>query len=66
MEVNSDVNRDQVEKLDRELMERERAREMKKKMEWKAKEEEAAWPGGSSCLNFEKLPGDILRGNNGF
>uniref|UniRef100_A0A6N2KJ40 UDP-glycosyltransferases domain-containing protein n=1 Tax=Salix viminalis TaxID=40686 RepID=A0A6N2KJ40_SALVM len=59
-------SRDQVEKLVRDLMEGERATEMKKKMEWKAKEEAAAWPGGSSSLNFEKLPGDILRENNGF
>jgi hypothetical protein len=38
LEINADVNRDQVEKLVRELMEGEKAKEMKRKaMEWKKK-----------------------------
>lgn len=38
MEINADVNRDQVEKLVRELMEGEKGKEMKRKaMEWKKK-----------------------------
>ncbi|CBI19176.3 unnamed protein product, partial [Vitis vinifera] len=57
MEIDSDVKRDEVAKLVRELMEGEKGKEMKKKtMEWKHTAEAATTgPDGSSYLNLEKM-----------
>ncbi|OVA07951.1 UDP-glucuronosyl/UDP-glucosyltransferase [Macleaya cordata] len=61
MEIDSNVKRDEVEKLVRELMEGEKGKEMKNRaMEWKKRAHEAAAPGGSSYVNFEKLVNKIL------
>nr|GMC50570.1 7-deoxyloganetin glucosyltransferase-like [Ipomoea batatas] len=56
-EIDSNVKRDEVEKLVRELMEGEKGGEMKKKaMEWKKLAEEAATSSiGSSHINIDKL-----------
>ncbi|CAL5385956.1 unnamed protein product [Camellia sinensis] len=57
MEINSDVKREEVERMVRELMAGERGKEMKRKvMEWKKLGEEATTCSiGSSYLNFEKM-----------
>ncbi|CAK9163138.1 unnamed protein product [Ilex paraguariensis] len=61
MEIDSDVKRNEVEMLVRELMDGEKGKEMKKKaMEWKKKAEEASGPGGSSHTNFGKLISEVL------
>ncbi|GAV78377.1 LOW QUALITY PROTEIN: UDPGT domain-containing protein, partial [Cephalotus follicularis] len=62
MEINSDVKRDEVEILVRELMEGEKGKEMKKKaMEWKKLAEESTTsPNGSSYKNFEELIHQVL------
>ncbi|XP_060672510.1 7-deoxyloganetin glucosyltransferase-like isoform X1 [Ziziphus jujuba] len=55
MEIESDVNRDDIEKLLRELMEEgEKGKKMKEKaMEWKKLAQEAAGLNGSSSINFD-------------
>ena len=56
MEIDSNVRRDEVENLVKELLEGEKGKKMKEKaMEWKRKAENAIGPGGSSLLNFEKM-----------
>ncbi|GAV92514.1 UDPGT domain-containing protein [Cephalotus follicularis] len=62
MEINSDVKRDEVEILVRELMEGEKGKDMKKKaMEWKKLAEESTTsPNGSSYKNFEELIHQVL------
>ncbi|GMP45931.1 hypothetical protein CsSME_00014266 [Camellia sinensis var. sinensis] len=63
MEINSDVKREEVESLVRELMGGgEKGKEMKRKvMEWKNLGEEAtACFVGSSYLNFDKLVRSVL------
>ncbi|XP_057464419.1 7-deoxyloganetin glucosyltransferase-like [Actinidia eriantha] len=61
MEIDSDVRREEVERLVRELMEGEKGREMKRAaVEWKRKAEEAAGAGGSSYLNLDKLIHEVL------
>ncbi|KAL7245584.1 hypothetical protein ACSBR2_000836 [Camellia fascicularis] len=62
MEINSDVKREEVERMVRELMGGERGKEMRRKvMEWKKLGEEAtACSVGSAYLNFEKLVGGVL------
>ncbi|KAF8405854.1 hypothetical protein HHK36_007931 [Tetracentron sinense] len=56
MEIDSDVKRDVVEMLVRELMEGDKGKMMKNKvMDWKNLAEEATGPGGSSQLNWDKL-----------
>ncbi|XP_019171575.1 PREDICTED: 7-deoxyloganetin glucosyltransferase-like [Ipomoea nil] len=56
MEIGSDVKREQVEGVLRELMEGEKGEGMREKaMEWKRKVEKATKPGGSSYNNFEML-----------
>ncbi|XP_062009164.1 7-deoxyloganetin glucosyltransferase-like [Rosa rugosa] len=56
LEINNDVKRDEVKKLVRELMEREKGKEMKNKvMEWKKLAEEATAPHGSSSKNLDNL-----------
>ncbi|GLT94381.1 hypothetical protein SLE2022_121240 [Rubroshorea leprosula] len=61
MEIDSNVKRDEVEKLVRELMEGIKGGEMRKKAaEWKRKAEEAASPDGSSFLNLDKMINEVL------
>ncbi|GKU97972.1 hypothetical protein SLEP1_g11036 [Rubroshorea leprosula] len=61
MEIDSNVKRDEVEKLVRELMEGIKGGEMRKKAaEWKRKAEEAACPDGSSFLNLDKMINEVL------
>ncbi|RZC89569.1 hypothetical protein C5167_027112 [Papaver somniferum] len=56
MEINSNVERSEVERLVRELMEGEKGKKMKKKaMEWKKKAVEATSPGGSSYVTIDKI-----------
>ena len=56
MEIASDVNREEVERLVRELMDGEKGKEMKRKaVEWKKKAEAAVAPGGSSDVDLETL-----------
>ncbi|GLT49947.1 hypothetical protein SLA2020_234690 [Shorea laevis] len=61
-EINSDVKRDEVERLVRELMEEETGREMKKKaLEWRRMAEAAAAsPSGSSAVNLDKVINEVL------
>ncbi|OMO79150.1 UDP-glucuronosyl/UDP-glucosyltransferase [Corchorus capsularis] len=61
MEISSDVKRDQVEMLVRELMDGEKGIEMKANaLEWKKKAEEASKPTGSSFHNLDKLFSHLL------
>lgn len=62
MEIDSDVKRDEVESLVREMMEGERGKEMRNRaMVWKGKAGEATTsPSGSSYVNFEKLIDEVL------
>ncbi|RVW65443.1 7-deoxyloganetin glucosyltransferase [Vitis vinifera] len=62
MEIDSDVKRDEVAKLVRELMVGEKGKVMKKKtMEWKHRAEVATTgPDGSSYLNLEKIFEQVL------
>ncbi|KAL9253936.1 7-deoxyloganetin glucosyltransferase-like protein [Drosera capensis] len=62
MEINSEAEREEIEKQVREMMEGQKGREMKNKaMEWKSLAEEAAtWGSGSSYLNLENLIQDVL------
>nr|AFJ53004.1 UDP-glycosyltransferase 1 [Linum usitatissimum] len=56
IEIDSEVKREEVEKLVREVMGGEKGKEMKRKtMEWKVKAEEATNSDGSSFQNLEKL-----------
>ncbi|XP_031394207.1 7-deoxyloganetin glucosyltransferase-like [Punica granatum] len=62
MEINSDVKRDEVEALVREMMEGEKGKEMRNKvMEWKKKAREATMaPSGSSYVNLEAVINKVL------
>ncbi|KAK9937753.1 hypothetical protein M0R45_014524 [Rubus argutus] len=61
MEINSNVKRDNVEKLVRELMEGEKGKKMKNKvLEWKKLAEEATAPHGSSSTNLDNLVNQVL------
>ncbi|XWS23906.1 hypothetical protein CRYUN_Cryun28dG0055900 [Craigia yunnanensis] len=62
MEINSDVKRDEVEGLVRELMEGEKGKAMKKKaLEWKRKAEEATTSrNGSSYKNLDQMINQVL------
>lgn len=61
MEIDSDVKREKVEKLVRELMDGEKGKEMRRNaLEWKRKAEEATDAGGSSLTNFEKLIDEVF------
>lgn len=63
MEIDSNVKRDDVEALVRELMEGEKGKEMKKKaMEWKKMAKEAIT--GSSCNNLNALINDVMLSSN--
>ncbi|OMP02705.1 UDP-glucuronosyl/UDP-glucosyltransferase [Corchorus capsularis] len=62
LEIDTDVKRDKVEKLVREVLGGEKGVEMKAKaMEWKKKAEEATSAGGSSFENMEKLVRQVLQ-----
>ncbi|GFS43675.1 UDP-glucosyl transferase 85A5 [Actinidia rufa] len=61
MEIDSNVRREEVEMLVRELMEGEKGREMKSAaVEWKRKAEAATRAGGSSYLNLDNLIREVL------
>ena len=65
MEIDKNVQRDEVEKLVRELMDGEKGKELKKKaMEWKIKAEDATKPRGSSYQNMDKLISEVLLAGN--
>ncbi|KAK7824703.1 7-deoxyloganetin glucosyltransferase [Quercus suber] len=65
MEIDNNVQRDEVEKLVRELMDGEKGKELKKKaMEWKIKAEDATKPSGSSYQNMDKLISEVLLAGN--
>ncbi|KAE8663774.1 7-deoxyloganetin glucosyltransferase [Hibiscus syriacus] len=56
MEMDSDVNREKVEILARELMEGMKGHCLRvKAMDWKKKAEAATTPGGSSYINFDNI-----------
>ena len=62
MEIDNNVERGEVEKLVREMMEGEKGKNMKKAaMEWRTKAEEATDPCGTSYLNLDKLVDILLR-----
>ncbi|THG13617.1 hypothetical protein TEA_024053 [Camellia sinensis var. sinensis] len=64
MEIDNNVKREEVEKLVRELMEREKGKKMKSKaMEWKKLAEKATTPVGSSTLNLDKVVNVLLSRN---
>ncbi|KAF8406033.1 hypothetical protein HHK36_008113 [Tetracentron sinense] len=66
MEINSDVKRDEVETLVRELMERNKGKELKKKiMEWKNRAEEATRSSealilSTACLTSSSIPSSTV------
>ena len=61
MEINSDVKRNEVESLVRELMEGNKGKEMRKKtMEWKKLAEESSDNQGSSYKNFIDMINKVL------
>ncbi|KAB1220553.1 UDP-glycosyltransferase 85A3 [Morella rubra] len=61
MEIDSEVKREEVEKLVKELMVGEKGKRMKKKtMEWKKLAEEATGPSGSSSTNLQNLVNEVL------
>ncbi|TXG52773.1 hypothetical protein EZV62_021942 [Acer yangbiense] len=61
-EIDSNSNRDEIERCVRELMEGEKGKQIKKKvMEWKSSAEKATTaPNGSSHLNLEKIIKEVL------
>ncbi|KAI9121710.1 hypothetical protein K1719_008743 [Acacia pycnantha] len=61
VEIDSNVKREEVEKLVNELMEGEKGKKMgQKALEWKKIAEEDTRPGGSSFINLEKMIKDVL------
>ncbi|XP_075659249.1 7-deoxyloganetin glucosyltransferase-like [Castanea sativa] len=65
MEVDNNVQRDEVEKLVRELIDGEKGKEIKKNvMEWKTKAKDSTKPGGSSYQNLDKLIAEVLVARN--
>ncbi|CAL5185952.1 unnamed protein product [Lathyrus oleraceus] len=61
MEIDSNVKREEVERLINELMLGDKGKRMKKKvMELKKKAEENTSPGGCSYMNFEKVVKEVL------
>ncbi|KAK9157098.1 hypothetical protein Scep_003672 [Stephania cephalantha] len=61
MEIDSNVKREEVERLVRELMVGEKGREMKKRaVEWKERAHEAVSDGGTSWANVATLIHDVL------
>lgn len=63
MEIDSNVRREEVESLVREVMEGEKGKDMRLEAKgWKVKAEEATLRGGSSNKNMDRLIGDLLNG----
>ncbi|KDP43116.1 hypothetical protein JCGZ_26649 [Jatropha curcas] len=61
MEIDSNVKRDEIEKLVRELMEGEKCKKLRNRaMEWRKLAIEATSPTGSSSLNLDKLVSHVL------
>ncbi|KAF2294101.1 hypothetical protein GH714_007519 [Hevea brasiliensis] len=61
MEIDSDVKREKVEQVMRELMEGKKGKEMRvKAMDWQRKAQVATNLGGSSYSNFERLVNDLM------
>uniref|UniRef100_A0A0A0K1Z5 Glycosyltransferase n=1 Tax=Cucumis sativus TaxID=3659 RepID=A0A0A0K1Z5_CUCSA len=61
LEIDSNVRREDVEKVVRELMEGEKGEDMKRNAkEWKRKAEEACKIGGSSPTNLDRVISEIL------
>ncbi|XP_023554156.1 7-deoxyloganetin glucosyltransferase-like [Cucurbita pepo subsp. pepo] len=64
MEIDSNVKRNEVEELVRELMDGEKGKKMKENvMSLKIKAEEACKPGGSAYKNFDRLMDEVLLSN---
>ncbi|KAK7328201.1 hypothetical protein VNO77_22303 [Canavalia gladiata] len=60
VDMDSDVKRDQVEELVRELIEGEKGKEIRRKaIEWKKMAKEATNTNGSSLMNLEKLVNEL-------
>jgi len=65
MEIDTNVKRDEVEKLVNELMAGEKGKKMRKKIiEMKKKAEEDTRPGGFSYMNLEKVIKEVLLKQN--
>ena len=65
MEIDSNVKREGVEMLVKELMEGGEGEKMREKaMEWKRLAEEAAGPKGTSSINLDKFIHEIISSNN--
>lgn len=65
LEIESDVKREDVEKLVRELMDGEKGKHMRRNAkEWKRKAEEASKLGGTSFTNLDRVISEILLPNN--
>lgn len=61
MEIDTNVKRNEVEKIVRELIEGDKGREMERKAtDWKLKAEEATGLDGSSYLNFNRLVKEVI------
>ncbi|MCL7031312.1 hypothetical protein MKW94_018449 [Papaver nudicaule] len=61
MEIDSNAQRDEVERIVRELMDGEKGKKMKKRaLDWRKKAEEATSPGGSSFVTINKIVSEIL------
>ncbi|RCV06269.1 hypothetical protein SETIT_1G149600v2 [Setaria italica] len=61
IEVGSDTRRDVVQERIREVVAREKGKEMRKRAaEWKEAVARATWPGGSSFDNLDRLIKDVL------
>lgn len=62
MEIDSDVKREQVEELVKEMIGGVEGKKMKKKaMGWKEKAEASVIEGGSSYSSFNRLVDDLLQ-----
>ncbi|XP_075674870.1 7-deoxyloganetin glucosyltransferase-like [Castanea sativa] len=65
MEVDNNVQRDEMEKLVRELIDGEKGKEIKKNvMEWKTKPKDSTKPSGSSYQNLDKFIAEVLLARN--
>lgn len=65
MEIDSNVRREEVELLVRELMEGEKGREMREAAKrWKESGETATKEGGASFVNLNRLVNDVLHAVN--
>ncbi|WRX15031.1 hypothetical protein QQP08_007518 [Theobroma cacao] len=63
MEIDSDVEREKVEALVRELMEGVKGQGLRQRViDWKKKSEVATSPEGSSYTNFDKLVRQLKQG----